>query len=200
MKRILNKSLLALVAALAALSILAALIVLVAYATQAANIQIIVLQPVYWVLDAEWGAVRTLLLLLAAGSATAVLILRSRVRAGADSTPIFVAGRAALKMAGAIAGGLILGMLVFYTHTCCDNPAVYYLGFPLSWLRGVAPDWHVLPLPVVPYLFQNLARIGWFVDGFSLLVDILFWVNVAFLISAIQRRIWIPQALKIAGS
>lgn len=171
-------------------SILAALLVLLAYITQSVGIQIIFIQPVYWILDRNWGAIRTSFLLLVSFGGCAILLLDSRTRKWNrqedGSQEANLRHWAAMRF-GIFGLGLIAGLLVFYGHSCCDNPVSIYMGFPLSWLRGTTPAQHYLPIPLVPYLLQNLAQIQWYLDGFSLMVDSLFWLNVGVCFSILKR-------------
>lgn len=85
--------------------------------------------------------------------------------------------------------GLFASIFVFYGHTCCDSPVVIHIGFPFSWLQGITPAQHRLPMPVGPYLFQNFLHIKWNIDVLGTFLNLLFWYNLLLLINISKRRI-----------
>jgi len=85
--------------------------------------------------------------------------------------------------------GLVASIFVFYGHTCCDSPVVIHIGFPFSWLQGITPTQHILPMPVGPYLFQNFLHIKWNIDVLGTFLNLLFWYNLLLLLNISKRRI-----------
>jgi hypothetical protein len=150
-------------------SLLLALLILVAYLTQANNIQIIALQRFYWTLNRTWGLTRA-----------TINLLVSLATIGMSASPLKRLGvpkvRTCLVMAVC---GLIIGLAIYSAETCCDNPVVFYFGFPFSWLRGVTNALHYLPTSSINYLLQHFDEVHWSVQSLGMFVDFLFWINVS---------------------
>jgi hypothetical protein len=145
-------------------TVLLSFIAILAFITQAFNFDLVSIQWLYGVLDRTWGMIRAIIMLLISLGGFLILIYYKRKKVEGKSLTL-----------GLIIAfvGLVLGLLVFYDRSCCDTPIVFYLGFPLSWLRGMTNSTNSLQLPIAPFLFQNLRQIIWYIDTFSLIMDIL---------------------------
>ena len=84
---------------------------------------------------------------------------------------------------------LVTSIFVFYGNTCCDSPVVIHIGFPFSWLQGITPAQHRLPMPVGPYLFQNFLQTKWNIDVLGTFLNLLFWYNLLLVLNISKRRI-----------
>jgi len=163
--------------AISIISFLLALLIFLIAITEANNIQIIELQPLYFILDREGLLPRSILFLLISIGATTFLFrfnkrdIRDRV-----FYSLFI-----------IVPEIILTLLVFYGHSCCDTPVSLYFGFPLSWLWGATLTQHYLSEPILAYLVANLFNIQWQILILNFIGDILFWYNINFLVLAFWR-------------
>jgi len=149
------------------LSLLSTFVVLFVLITQLFNFQLYILQDVYNTIDKSGNMIRAILMPLLSLSA-GFFIFRSKNKA--NSSQSIKWGIVAVLI------GLIIGLLVFYTLSCCESLVAFNFGFPLSWLRSFSRESYRLPVPEFQYLVQNLGNMyQWYIDIFSLLSDVFFW-------------------------
>lgn len=172
------------VAILSVVSLILALIYLLAYMTQTVNVQVVVIQSFYRILDHVAGIGRVIACLLVAFVTAVLAIVFNRELGYQLST----------RSLGYIflftTGGVILGLLVYYAYVCCDSPVIFYFGFPLSWMRGVTNSWNFLPSPSAIYIIQNLSDFRWNLVIWNFFASFLFWFNAGFILFAIQKLRW----------
>jgi hypothetical protein len=164
----------------ALLGLFMTLIVLLVWITQTNNSQLLILQNLYNTLDKSGLGIRTIIMLLISVSA---LLATFRFRKITNSNLGAKWGIITAVL------GLIVGLLIFYAHSCCESLVEYNLGFPLSWLRAISKESNRLPLPEFQYLIQNLGNMyQWYIDVFSLLLDLFLWYCAGFTLYEIIRR------------
>jgi hypothetical protein len=78
--------------------------------------------------------------------------------------------------------GVLLSAMIFYPHSCCDNPVVLYLGFPMSWTYFATIDWHYLRMPAWEHLLFHSSNRVWHINAGGLGLTWLFWVVISGLI------------------
>lgn len=155
-----------------------AILVLIIPLTEMSNIQVPALKPLYSTLDKSWLLVRSLFFLIV--SITGFLwLFRSRRSTKAIGT---------IRYLSFTIIGSIVSLAVFYGYSCCDSPVVFYMGFPFSWLRGITPAQHYLPLPAFEYLTANVLHIDWEIKLVGLVLDILFWYNIILLMTVLKQQ------------
>ncbi len=128
-----------------------AVLVLIIPLTEMKNIQVVALQPLTFALEKSWMLVRSLIFLLISGVGFLGMVRIHRSTKAID--PIRYVVFTVIS--------LIVTLAVFYGYSCCDSPVVFYMGFPFSWLRGITPAQHYLPLPSFEYLTANVLHIDW---------------------------------------
>lgn len=157
---------------------LLAILIMIATITQARNIQIIFIQPLYWALDHSWMPGRAIVNLLVAIAAFSITLVRwyfPPFHSDAE-TPSFNLLHKAPPVILFITLGMLLSLGVHYFNRCCDSPWVLHLGFPLSWLK----------IAVEITMLEDILSGRWFVNGWVVIVDALFWFNIA----TVMWRIW----------
>lgn len=155
-----------------------ALLILVIPITEMHNIQITVLLVLYFALDKSYLLIRALFFFLAS-IIVCIMVFRS--------PETFIGEKKLKRFVTTIVIGLLVGLIIFYGASCCDTPVIFFMGFPFSWLRGVAPVFHYLPEPPLHYLLSNIFGIHWYVDAYSLIIDVLFWSNFYLLAFAFNK-------------
>jgi len=159
-----------------------ALVNILVHLTQVANIQVIFFQSLYWISDQVWGLGRAIIILLVATAASAIAIVYYRELNNKLNTKWF-GGILLFSIFG-----LILGLIVHYAYACCDTPIIFYLGFPLSWMRGVTSFWRSLPTSASSYLIHYFRLLSWHLVLWHLFADFLFWFDIGFILFAIRNR------------
>lgn len=162
-----------------------AFLILIIPITERNGIQVIILQPLYSILDKSWLLFRSLVFFLFSIAGIIVLSRNAQTLKINRTLRYFVA---------IIVLGLIASLIIFYGFSCCDSPVVFFMGFPFSWLRGITQAQHYLPLPAFQYLIMNFLQIDWDIDAFSFITNILFWYDISLLVVISKQQSWlIPQ-------
>jgi hypothetical protein len=163
-----------------------AFVILIIPITETSGAQVIMLQPLYSILDKSWLLFRSLIFFVFSIAGIIVLSRNAQILKIINGTLRYFLVIIVL--------GLTTSLLFFYGFSCCDSPVVFFMGFPFSWLRGITQTQHYLPLPAFQYLITNFFQIDWAIDSFSLITDILFWYTVSLLVILLkQRSLLIPQ-------
>ncbi|MEN4013809.1 MAG: hypothetical protein ROW48_17365 [Bellilinea sp.] len=159
-----------------------AFIMLLIPITETNSAQVIMLQPLYSILDKSWLLFRSLVFFLFSIAAIIVLSRNAQTLRINGTLRYFV-----------VIGvpGLLASLVIFYGFSCCDSPVVFFMGFPFSWLRGITPAQHYLPLPAFQYLMMNFSQFNWDIEAFSLITNILFWHNVSLLVVISKQQGWL---------
>jgi hypothetical protein len=168
------RKILSILVLLSIISLLIALLIILLYLTQAANIQVIPLQRLYWSLDKAWGwgrAIANLLIAVAAISMSVFILKRAIIR---------LEIRAILTILIVTFGGLLFGSVINYTYACCEMPVMHYFGFPFSWWRGIAGSSNIQS-PIIVSLLQNSDQFQPRILLWGLITDLLFWLNIGLL-------------------
>ena len=166
------------------IGLIVALVNMLVHLTQTASVQVVFFQSLYMISDRVWGIGRAVVSLFVAIVASAIAIVFCR-ELNSKLNSRWVGGILLVSICG-----LLLGLIVHYAYACCDTPIIYYLGFPVSWLRGVTSSWRSLPTSAISYLIQNLNTMKWHILIWHLLVNVLFWFNVGFILFAMGNRIF----------
>jgi hypothetical protein len=156
-----------------------ALILVIVSLTKSAGVQLIVIQSIYWPIDKSWLMIRIAAQLFAALAGFIILIF-FRGRIASNKSLLYGMSFSVI--------GLAIGLVVFYGYSCCDTPISFLLGFPFSWLRGLSSIYYQLHIPVTSYILRNITQIKWYLDIFSLLLDLLFWYSIGILYFLIAER------------
>ena len=170
-----------LVIAMLLTGLILAFVGMLVYLTQAANVQVIAFQGLYWISDRVWGIGRAILYLFVTVVASAIAIIHFR-ELGSKLNSRWIGGILLFSTCG-----LLFGLVVHYANACCDSPVIFYFGFPLSWMRGVTSSWHFLPNSGMNYLIQNFADLKWLVIPWNLFANFVFWFNLGFMFFAIKK-------------
>jgi hypothetical protein len=171
-------------------SLILALIYTLVFLTQDMNIQIVVLQGLYWSLDRTSGNVRLISYLLIA-LANTLLAFGFHQQLKSKMSTRWIEYVLLFSISG-----VILGLLIQYAYVCCDSPVIFYFGFPLSWLRGVTNSWNFLPAAPISYLIQNYSDFKWNITLWNLFVSFSFWFNIGFILFAIRNLQWGSDSIK----
>jgi len=150
-----------------------ACLILIIPITEINGIQVIILQPLYHILDKSWLLFRSLVFFVF--SIVGIVVLSRNAQT-------WKINRALKYFVAVMALGLIASLIVFYGFSCCESPVIFYMGFPFSWLRGITHAQYYLPLPAFQYLIMNFLHIDWYIDTFSLVTNILFWYDISLLV------------------
>lgn len=161
------------------LSLGLAFVILITSLTEINNVQVVMLQPLYSILDKSWLLFRSMVFFLFSIAAIIVLSRSAQALRINDSIRYFVI---------IVVLGLLAGLLIFYGFSCCDSPVVFFMGFPFSWLRGITSAQHYLPLPAFQYFMMNFSQFNWDIDVFSFITNILFWYNVSLLVVILKQQ------------
>jgi hypothetical protein len=151
-----------------------AILIMIATITQASNLQIIFIQPLYWALDHSWMPGRAIVNFLVAIAAFSITLVRwyflpvySGSRNASSGFP-----KKAIPVILFILMGMLLSLGIYYFSRCCDTPVILALGFPLSWLH----------IAVEGPAFEYILAGRWFLNGWGVIVDALFWFNIVIVI------------------
>ncbi len=159
-----------------------AFLILIVPITETSGAQVIVLQPLYSILDKSWLLFRSLVFFAFSTAGTISLARNAQTLKINRTLRYFVV---------IIVLGLIASLVIFYGFSCCDSPVVFFMGFPFSWLRGITQAQHYLPLPAFQYLVMNFLHIDWDIDVISLIANIFFWYNVTLLVVTSKQQSWL---------
>jgi len=174
---------------LSILSFLLAIVIFIIALTEKSFIQIIVLQPLYSILDKTLLLFRSLIFLVFSLAGIVVLSRKTQTHKKLTHLGRFVT----ITLLG-----LLASLIIFYAFSCCDSPVIFFMGFPFSWFRGLTQAQHYLPLPAFQYLIINYSKIDWGIDAFSLITNMFFWHNVFLLLDVLQQQNWLgPQKHRI---
>jgi len=167
---------------LSIISLVFAFIILIIPITKTYNAQVIFLQSLYSNLDKSWLFLRSLVFFLFSIAGISVVARNAQILKIKRLLRYFIVFCVL---------GLPIGLVIFYGYSCCDSPVVFFMGFPFSWLRGITPAQHYLPLPAYHYLIVNLSQIDWGVEVISLIADIFFWYNISLLVFISKQKSWL---------
>ncbi len=159
-----------------------AFVIMIISLTETSGIQIIMLQPLYSILDRSLLLFRSLVFFIFS-LAGIIVLSRNAQNLKFNGIPRYFVVIILL--------GLITSLAIFYGISCCDSPVVFFMGFPFSWLRGITQAQHYLPLPAFQYLIMNFVQIDWNIDAFSLVTNMLFWYNVSLLVVVSKQQNWL---------
>ena len=159
-----------------------AFLILIIPITETNGAQVILLQPLYSILDKSWLLFRSLVFCVFSIAGISVLARNAQTLKLNRTLRYFVV---------IIVLGLIISLVIFYGFSCCDSPVVFFMGFPFSWLRGITQAQHYLPLPAFQYLIMNFSQIDWDIDVISLIANIFFWYNVSLLVVISKQQSWL---------
>lgn len=162
-----------------------AALILIAVLTEAAMIQIIFIQPLYWALDHSWMLGRAIINVLIALAASVVTLASIPLSTKADKRIPPDNPLQSWVIIPFVALGLLLSSVIYYCYKCCDTPWNLHLGFPLSW-GGIPVDGILQAASRAGFLLQHVMEGKWFINGWGLIADLLFWFNIASLLCFIR--------------
>lgn len=162
-----------------------AVLILIATLTEAAMIQIVFIQPLYWALDHSWMLGRATVNILIALAASSVTLSRIRLSIKTGTRMPSDNPLESWTTIPLIAFSLLLSSVIHYQYKCCDTPWILHLGFPLSWVY-IPVDGILQAASRAGFLLQQVTHGKGFINEWGLITDLFFWFNIASLLCFIR--------------